>query len=232
MGTRKNQFRISRLGISPMRVGSNSSDSPVKTHRARARLLTVAIVIAALLFVGLCEWRLGTTSSRPQSTDASAPHSNFVRKLDAPTNIEVEGSPTFRRRVREALLLLSRKDPENYLMVTRNLQRIIQGDHSGTRVGEIPPTLYLEEETALHSVTWCAGDIVHDAYHHELYRDYLQEHGPTVPVEVYGGKKAEQLCIERQALSLGRLQAPAFEKLWLNLQDGSHYTIPYSNQNW
>jgi len=147
-------------------------------------------------------------------------------------SIQIKGSKRFQRQVHEALDLLMRKDPEDYLIVTQNLQVIKQGEHSGTRVGEMPPTLYLTEKTALHSLTWCAGDIVHDAYHHQLHRDYVAHQGPSVPVEVYSEKRAEQKCNAQQAVALKRLAAPAFEQTWLKMQDGSHYTVPYSNQNW
>src|SRR5713101_3625699 len=190
-------------------------------RRIAALVLLLLCVAASAIWLSRMKRSGGQGGrSRPFLVDASNGDAEI-------RNFEITGSDIFQHQIRAGLLLLMQKDPGDYLMVKRNLQRIKEGGHSGTRVGENPSTLYLTRKTALRSLTWCAGDIVHDAYHHQLYREYFDHHGAPVPVEAYSGKDAERQCIRRQALALEKLAAPATEQYWLKLQDGSHYSIPY-----
>jgi hypothetical protein len=150
----------------------------------------------------------------------------------AHTDIVIVGSERFQRQVRAALTLLMYRDRDDYLMVIKYLRRIKEAKHSGTQVHEIPPTFYFAPQSAFHSLTWCAGDLVHEAYHCKLYRDYRDNHGLPVPAQVYGGKEAEKQCIKQQLGALEKIGGSMWDRSYLKRQDGSHYTVPYSNRDW
>jgi hypothetical protein len=145
---------------------------------------------------------------------------------------QVIGTEKFQRQIQAALLLLTNKDPDDYAIFRKFFQRITESEHSGTWAYDNPATVYIAPKTAFRSLTWCASSLVHEAYHRKLYQDYLEAHGSPVPVEVYHGKEAEKICMQHQLVVLEKVGSSAYEKVWLKMQDGSHYTVPYSNQNW
>ena len=79
--------------------------------------------------------------------------------------IDIVGSPEFKRQVAQALTLLSEKAPKEYQVVKNYIGRIEENKRSGMLAYNKPPTYQLSLKTAQDSITWCAGTIAHDAYH-------------------------------------------------------------------
>jgi hypothetical protein len=185
-----------------------------------------AVVISLLAFaliVPFCVWKKDKILSGFRIEKAG---------LTYQSNFQILGSEKFQRQVYMALALLHEKDLEDYLVVEKYLRRVVEAHHSGTQVAEIPPTFYFAPKSAFRSLTWCASDLVHEAYHCKLYRDYLENHGTEVPQEIYSGEKAETQCIKRQLGVLEKVGASTLERFWLNWQDARYYTVPYSNRSW
>jgi hypothetical protein len=123
-------------------------------------------------------------------------------------SIEIVGRQEYIDQVAKALELLQRKSPDAYAKVKKYVLRIKEVERyeeNGMRADEDPPTFYMDTKEAFcrendsdFCVQWCAGSIVHDAYHSQLYHDYREEHGSVPPYHVWQGEKAEGLCLERQ----------------------------------
>jgi len=194
---------------------------------ARAVLVASVWILVALLLVTGRTWL-----SHWQQKDQAAFYELSITSDAAYADIEVVGSERFKRQVRAALTLLMYKDRDGYLMVKKYLRRIKEANHSGTQVSEIPSTFYFAPRSVFYSLTWCAGVLVHEAYHCKLYRDHRDNNGYPVPAEVYGGKEAEKQCIRQQVATLKKIGGSTWELLSLGGSVGSYYTIPYSNRNW
>lgn len=136
---------------------------------------------------------------------------------------QVTGSPVFVAQVNAALDALARRCPDAFETVRRYVGVVRQGEHSGMWAWENPPALELHDRSAMHSVTWCAGTIVHDAHHSRLYHEYIARHGRDVPESAWTGTAVEKECIAVQLAVLRCLDAPASEIAHLEAQDGTHW---------
>jgi len=213
------------MRISLSQCSENDARRPLLT--ANAVLAASTSVLAVLLLVMRGPW-----PSHWRQKDHATFYELSKTSDAAYADVEVVGSERFQRQIRAALTLLMYKDQDGYLMVKKYLRRIKEANHSGTQVHEIPATFYFAPQSALHSLTWCAGDLVHEAYHCKLYRDYVGNHGSPVPAEVYGGKEAEKQCIKQQVATLEKIGGSMRELLSLKGPIGSYYMVPYSNRNW
>ena len=213
------------MGISLSQCSENYARRSLLTAKT---VLVASISILAILLLIMGRARLWSWHQND--------HANFYelsKTSDAAyADVKVVGSERFQRQIRAALTLLMYKDQDGFLMVKKYLRRIKEANHSGTQVHEIPPTFYFAPQSAFHSLTWCAGDLVHEAYHCKLYRDYVDNHGFPVPAEAYGGKEAEKQCIKQQVATLEKIGGSMRELLSLKGPVGSYYMVPYSNRNW
>jgi len=139
------------------------------------------------------------------------------------TDPEIVGGTQYSNRVQQALHLLATRDPDTYAIVTNNIGRIHESEHSGMRAPETPPTYDMSDVTANYSVTWCAATIAHDSYHSKLYHDYLKTHTGPVPEDVWTGTHAEQECMQHQLAVMQHIGCPAAEINWAKTQADGHY---------
>lgn len=144
--------------------------------------------------------------------------------------IQVRGSEEFTTQVGKALALLREKSPEDLAVVQRYVGRIQEQSRSGMRAYDDPPTFDLSMTTASYSVSWCAGSIVHDAFHSKLYNDYRAAHGEPVPDGEWTGQAAEMKCIVVQMSSLKSIGAPEYEIEYVSTLDGSHFDLDGDGQ--
>ncbi len=144
----------------------------------------------------------------------------------------IVGDGAFQQQVRTALTLLMYHDQDDFLKIKKYLREICQANHSGTQVSVARSTFYLAPQSAFYSVTWCAGDLVHEACHCKLYRDYWESWRFRDSNLIVNGKEAEKYCIKQQLKALEKIRAPVWERNWLRAQDGSHHSTPYADRNW
>jgi hypothetical protein len=138
-------------------------------------------------------------------------------------DVEVVGSANFVCRVEEALSLLKSKAPDAYVIVTTNVRRIKQGEHSGMWAYETPPTYEMSDKTAFASLTWCAATIAHDSFHSKLYHDYQKGHPGAVPDSVWTGIEAERRCMKHQIAVMRLIGATKSEIDYAISQADGHY---------
>jgi len=162
---------------------------------------------------------------------------------DAATHggIEIIGPAQFIQQTRSALSLLQAKAPSAYAIVSGCIGRIESGPRSGMRSHAVPPTFFVADRTAFHSLTWYAGTIAHDSMHCKLYHGYASTKGLPVPHEIFSGMAAERQCLTHQAWVLSAVGAPAREIDHVRAGDGRHFDLngdgrytseDYERRNW
>lgn len=137
--------------------------------------------------------------------------------------IEITGSESFVKRVKGALRLIEEKSPGAWLVVSLHVKKIEEGDKTGMFPYLPSSSAVIGTRTALCSVAWCAGAIVHDAYHAKLYEDYKEGHGASVPDAVWTGPDAEKKCLDFQIRAMREMGAPVYEREYLR----SLKAVPY-----
>jgi len=154
---------------------------------------------------------------------------------------EIVGSARFKHQIRQALTLLKTKDKAGYLIVTKYVGRIQQGERSGMWADKTPPTYEVNDATAFYSLTWCAATIAHDSFHSKLYHDYRnprKKRSAKVPDSVWTGTVAEQKCMSHQLAVMKRIGAPEREIAYAKTQSDGRYVKDgenwddYQKRNW
>jgi len=137
----------------------------------------------------------------------------------------IEGSKRFKSQVSAALDLLEERVPEVYVFVCNYIGIIRESPRSGIWVHEAPVVFDLSPRSCFYSTTWCAGVIVHEAYHVWQYKRYLAINRCSEPTAWYKGVATEMDAIAYQLAVMKALEAPVHELDWLQSQDGSHFDI-------
>ncbi len=140
-------------------------------------------------------------------------------------SVAIEGDRRFVQQITRALELLQSEAPEAFQLVHSYVGKIQQSPRSGMWAWKDPPTMTLADRTAHSSVTWCAGAIVHEAYHSMLYHSYKAANGVPVPQDVWTGVEIERRAIGRQITVMVALGAPNDEIGYLGNLDGTHNDI-------
>ena len=148
-----------------------------------------------------------------------------------PPPIEVSGCYSFVRRMRRALRLLSCKAPREFDVVARYVRWIEEGERSEALVGSQPATVVLEKDLLHESLNWCAGVIVHEAYHFAHYYECQCDGSLWRPSDA-SAIEVEKLCIDSQLALLEDLRARHDEIAWLRRQDGSHCLTQPRRARW
>lgn len=138
------------------------------------------------------------------------------------TGIVVEGSRCFQHQVESALKLLEQLAPGYHQVVTNYLGIIREWPTSGVRPYDRPPVFLLSRWSAFCSVTWCAGVIVHDAWHSKLYHEHLLTKGPPVPDHVWAGVDSELRCFAAQEDAARAIGSNRSEVEYIQTQNGLH----------
>jgi hypothetical protein len=148
--------------------------------------------------------------------------------------IKITGTPEFKDQVIGALVLLKTRSPEAYQIVTNYIGAIAQASRSGMAAQRNPPTYDLNERSAFHSLTWCAGSIAHDSIHSKLYHDYLRQHpgSNTVPDDIWTGEAVELRCLAHQIQVSKEIDAPSSEIGWLVKTNHHWWEDNYRRVNW
>jgi hypothetical protein len=152
-----------------------------------------------------------------------------VRHFDT---LAIRGTTQFDERVEAALALLKTRAPAAYAVATNYVGIIQQGEHSGMRATQNPPVFELNERSAFHSVTWCAGVIAHDSFHSKLYHDHKNTHRGSVPRQVWTGHEAEMKCLEHQLQVLKEIGAADGEIGYCQTLKPDYADVPYRKRNW
>ncbi len=105
-------------------------------------------------------------------------------------NIIIDGPPDYAQRTIKALDLIYYCDPANWAIVQNNITTIRFNPPSGIYVhtGVFDTDANITTPTSYQPLQWVAGEIVHDAWHRQYFRNG----------EVYDGWEGEKKCIERQ----------------------------------
>jgi len=144
---------------------------------------------------------------------------------------EIVGSAKYISQVHQALALLHERDIAAYTIVTNNVGRIREGQHSGMWAYSTPPTYEMSDVTAFYSLTWCTATIAHDSFHSKLYHDYQKDHGThSVPDAIWTGISAEQQCMKHQLEVMKHIGATGLEIAYAEKQADGHYVK--QNQGW
>jgi len=139
--------------------------------------------------------------------------------------ILIVGTQKFRDRISEALDLIKTSSPNSYRYIINYIGKIEQSLFSGMAAYEDPPTFRMGNKITFSSLTWCAGSIVHDAYHSFLYHDYIEKNGMPVPYNAWGGFESEKKSNNEQLRFLIATNGPAHEIEHLKKSDGKHGDI-------
>lgn len=83
----------------------------------------------------------------------------------APPVLDMRGSEEFKAQVTGALKLIWETDRDDFLFIKNNLSVIRSEDTTGFRFEEGRPVASISNDHAFRSMTWCAGIIVHQAWH-------------------------------------------------------------------
>lgn len=125
------------------------------------------------------------------------------------TQVKVIGDKTCVDQTNQALNLLQYKALDDYDNVVSYIG-IIECTEAGSGMyaWEDPPRYKAGKVTRDAGTIWYAGTIVHDAWHSQLYHDYLVDHpASSVPDNIWTGKDAEQKCLEVQYSALQKIGA-------------------------
>jgi hypothetical protein len=125
--------------------------------------------------------------------------------FDAVAGIEIQGSPEFISRTKEALSLLRRTPFFN--VIPRYIAVIRQGKRSGMRADAERPAFVVGKRTWNHSALWYAGAIAHDSYHSKLYQEALVDAGGKPDADCWTGTEAEKKCLAFQIEVMESLDA-------------------------
>ena len=121
--------------------------------------------------------------------------------------IEITGKESFVNRVKGALRLIEARAPQAWEIVQVYVTKIEAGDRTGMFPYLPGAPAVVSEDTALCSVTWCAGAIIHDAFHAKLFQDYKSAHVGPVPESAWCGPDSEKKCIEFQVTPMRQVGA-------------------------
>lgn len=121
--------------------------------------------------------------------------------------IQIRGKEDFVGRVKGALLLIKEKAPHAWVLISEHVKKIEEGGATGMFPYAPGSPAVLSQETALCSLAWCAGAIIHNAFHAKLYREYQSAHDASVPDEAWLGPETEKKCIEFQINAMRQMGA-------------------------
>lgn len=189
------------------------------------------LIISGLLFCYGCEPRISSTGDKQQHPPKVLAHdqkSGVPKTLDSwngapPGKPIIKGTDKYVQQINKALTLLEDRSPASYRLVCAYVGIIKESPKSHMDAWTTPPTFCLSMKSAMYSVTWCAADLVHDAYHSKQFYDYVQRFGHPVARLAWTGTEAEKACNAVQLKAMREIGAPAHEIKHSESQDGTHY---------
>jgi len=137
-------------------------------------------------------------------------------------DIDIIGDENYVKVIDRCLGLLGSKAPEVLKFVDQNIGVISRSSRSGMHAYENPPRFDFSLNEALHSDEWCAGAIVHDAYHSWLFKKNKLTKNECNTYHLWGGKEAELEAIRYQEKVLISLGASKELIEYARSLDGSH----------
>jgi len=138
--------------------------------------------------------------------------------------VKLFGDAAYRLQVAKALRLLSLSDPEALSFVTNNIRIIIEMERSGIWILSNTPVFSLSRTSAFHSITWCAGVMVHDANHALIdLRAAKQQRNHELSFREL--QAMERVCIRRQIKTLKNIGAPRAQIDYLRSCEGTHFDV-------
>ena len=146
--------------------------------------------------------------------------------LVAPT-VKIVGGSDFQLQVSKSLLLLKLVDFETFVSVTNAVGIVQEDSKTSAAATNRPPMVRMTSNTAFHSLTWCAGALVHEAHHIALAkrRGETNQFNPVFGnVRGYKDYQRDELeCFALELQILKKMNAPRSEIDFVRSQDGTHF---------
>lgn len=162
------------------------------------------------------------------------PNTNFISE------------PTFTNKVKQAIVLLKSKSPDEFNLMQSVIGKVRATQSSGANFNEKIMTIDIAKLTFDASLEWLASVFIHEAQHIKKYKDTGKKFGNAYLMS--DKKKALQVMIDEE-LECNRIQLIALEKIggkkheieYLKAQKGDHFDIDkdgdydqddYNRRNW
>jgi hypothetical protein len=201
----------------------------VSSEKVGVKLKLLRTVFFVCVFCAL------TVFGLPEPTYKGGQNQQVMKLLIFDETITIVGSEAFVNHVRKALSLLRSKSSSGYPIVKKYIGRIKEGTTSGMYAYYNPPTFQMSAKEALlsagnkdYALEWCAGVIVHDAYHSKKYHDYQEAHGHSPgphsypPIYVWTGEAIERECLAFQRKVYGEIGTYQTIREYLKRCDGTY----------
>jgi hypothetical protein len=189
------------------------------------KLVVVFALLTAFSLTSWVFWRRGNDSDWPAKFG--------LMDVRGVPDFYVSGSEKFKKQIWLGLALVALKDPEDYSLMKGSYRRISEGPHSGfPDLDQKEIVCYINDITAFSSVVWCAGTLVHEAYHIKLYEEYKNAQRASATPITYDKVDIEKRVIALEMVALKKLGASQKEMDWAANQDGTHALLPWTNRNW
>jgi len=164
------------------------------------------------------------------------------------TSLQIYGSPEFKKQVSQALKLIWIYDRKKLNFIRKYVYEIREADSTDFRIINQVPTVLISDKNAFKSLTWCAGIILHQAFH--AYAKYIRNRDekriPPPPGEKddfeianplgikYTGLdimiKVEDKATKYQISLLKKIGAPKKEILRLKRRKKQDFTISHDGK--
>jgi hypothetical protein len=190
--------------------------------------LRVALAIIAIFLI----WYLVATARSNRLVSLAKEQANAIKLENTSTNpvapsVKIEGNGDFQLQVTKALLLIKLCDFEMFARVTNAVGIVREDSETSAAATNRPPMVRMTSNTAFHSLTWCAGGLVHEAHHISLAKrrgDTNQINPVFGNVRGYKDYQREELeCFALELEILKKMNAPRDEIDFVRSQDGTHF---------
>ena len=156
-------------------------------------------------------------SGENKQPTTSTPQQTVVTYDSTPVDIIVDGNEECKIRTYQALNVLKSKDLEDFNKVMKYVRKVTcteSGAGTGMYAWENPPRFSTGMGTVRYGVLWYAASFVHEAYHSQLYNDYLLT-APFVPDEIWTGEAVEMACLGVQYTALAKIGGSQYDLDWI-----------------
>ncbi len=108
---------------------------------------------------------VGNEFARTAPARKAPPLPNLAPAYDPQLGLDIQGSEDFKSQITHALKLIWMADRDTFLFIKRNVSVIRNDNKTGFYMEDGKTVVALSSEQAFRSLTWCAGEIAHQAWH-------------------------------------------------------------------